>query len=159
VSEVIANQLKLNHQHQTESSAAESPTSKYVDPSYNQIPPINPSKHDKFNLIHHRNISSDSPPWSSSNLLLQFSRTLISILLSSLTSPLNPAFPLLPIIARLIMWKKPNLPIYFQPYHKCQFYSLSGYFHVSTTMNIEDYSITKTWSNGLNIIVIIFASV
>ncbi len=138
LSEVIIHQLESDRKlREASGDLTPSPTPQYEDPAFKTIPTVSPIQHMRFNLIRRRDTTSDI---TTLKLFKSFANTLREV---------DPNINLLPYEAakhhispltngRQIHELDDNkLKLYFRSYHKKQHYSLSGYFHIGTSMEAD----------------------
>jgi hypothetical protein len=139
LSDVIINQLQIDRQNREDSGEKIADhNSQYEDPAFQVIPPVQPIQRMRFNLIRRRDTSCDI---TTLKLFKSFMSTLREIdnEINILPFETN-KYHISPLTnARQINALDDNkLQLYFRSYHRKQHYSLSGYFHVGTSMNAEE---------------------
>jgi hypothetical protein len=138
LSEIIINQLEIDRKNREATGDAEPNNApQYEDPSFQTIPTVSPLQHMRFNLIRRRDTTSDT---TTLKLFKSFIHTLRDIDANINILPYEAAKH---HISPLTNGRQVNevddnkLQLYFRPYHKKQHYSLSGYFHIGTTLEAE----------------------
>ena len=109
------------------------------------------NQHIRFNLIRHRNSDSSIPTLK---LFKSFRTALRSADQFLLALPVNSAKQNLPALSNLTQINntdKNKMFTYFKPYFTKQMYSLSGYFHVSSSMSLQELMASSTIYEWLEI--------
>jgi len=109
------------------------------------------NQHIRFNLIPHRNSDSSIPTLK---LFKSFRTALRSADQFLLALPVNSAKQNLPALSNLTQINNTDqnkIFTYFKPYFTKQMYSLSGYFHVSSSMSLQELMASSTIYEWLEI--------
>ncbi len=135
ISEIIIHQLETDRKiREASGDLAPSPTPQYEDPAFKSIPTVSPIQHMRFNLIRRRDTTSDI---TTLKLFKSFANTFREVDPNIIFLPYEAAkHHISPLTnGRHIHELDDNkLKLYFRSYHKKQHYSLSGYFHIGTSM-------------------------
>jgi hypothetical protein len=103
-----------------------------------------------FNLIHHRGVTSDAP---AIKLFKSFASSLKRADPSLIILPFHASkqhYSSLPTLKHIQTVEENKLPQFFQSYHPRQYYSISGYFHVSSELTFNDLISMPAVAEGLD---------
>lgn len=138
ISEMVFRQQQKDKASSENTGDESSDTPQYSDPAFNNIPVVPPSQHIRFNLMRHRNTTSNTTTLklfkSFAAILRQVDSNLSILPYQANRVHISP----LSTLSQIQKVDENKLILYFHPYHKRQYYSLSGYFNIGTTLSPDE---------------------
>lgn len=138
LSEVIINQLNIDRQNQVDAGdVTDDPQPQYEDPTFKVISPVKSIQHMRFNLIRRRDTTSDITTLklfkSFASIMREIDNDICILPYEANKHHISP----LTNVRQINAVDDNKLRLYFRSYHRKQHYSLSGYFHIGTTLSSE----------------------
>ena len=112
--------------------------SEHIDYKSPQDPVISTVKLHQRIRFNHRGVTSDVP---AIELFKSFASSLKRADPSLIILPFHASkqhYSSLPTLKHILTMEENKLPQFFQLYHPCQYYSISGYFHISSELTFND---------------------
>jgi hypothetical protein len=138
LSEKILNDLQVGADKMQEEGEDIDDNPKYQNNIQDPSPEVKVNQLIRFNLIHHRNSDSSIPTLK---LFKSFTSALRSLDQFLLILPVNSTkqnLPALSNVTQINSTDQNRMLTYFKPYFNKQQYSLSGYFHVSFSLSLQE---------------------
>jgi len=138
LSETILKDLQVDADKMQEEGEDIDDNPKYQNNIQDPSPEVKVNQLIRFNLIHHRNSDSSIPTLK---LFKSFTSALRSLDQFLLILPVNSTkqnLPALSNVTQINSTDQNRMLTYFKPYFNKQQYSLSGYFHVSSSLSLQE---------------------